>query len=158
MNYFSIIFLAFCPVTLADPVFLCQSKSNPENKRYGDVQFYEVCADNCNCSFMELICLVRDNAAEDADSLSLRSESYAYSQSCPESECICNSDENWAERTKPANNNQPLPIPVYFELPAFAKLKEASELVSKQEGEDPGEETIRLSGLYTEFTRDRTED
>ena len=76
----------------ADPAFFCQNIANLDLKRFGDFDFYAACDGQCDCSFIELICLVR---TPQADYITLNSASLAYSQSCPQTECICNTDELW---------------------------------------------------------------
>lgn len=128
----------------ADAVFFCSNTANPDFKRFGDVDFYKTCDSACKCSFIELICLVRNpvDEAEQLDSssdttgmsssgISLYSASYAFSKSCSQTECICNTDENWAKRTEPANNGKPLPAPIFFDLPSYSQLKEAASLVDQ---------------------------
>ena len=52
MNIFLSTTLLVAQLTNANPAFFCQSKTEPELKRYGDLQFYESCADKCDCSFI----------------------------------------------------------------------------------------------------------
>ena len=66
------------------------------------------------------MCLVRIE-----DNLNLSSESVAYAESCPETECICNNDpKRWAEQAKLANyadTSKPLPSVAVIPMPLFGE-------------------------------------
>ena len=87
----------------ANAVFFCQSRTDPNAFRYGDLTFYQGCKPGaCDCSFIELICLKNAGFEEKEGGnieikFSMNSESYSYAKSCPKSDCLCNLDEErWA--------------------------------------------------------------
>ena len=81
---------------------------------------YEGCGDVCDCSIMELLCLVRN--AETGE-FTFESVSYEYASSCSFTECLCNIIDGWSDATRPATgNNEPLPSPLLIPLPHYGDL------------------------------------
>ena len=126
MKYIPIIAAAYVShwtLVSADPVFYCVSTADSDLKRYGDFSFYEGCDEGaCSCYLSELICLKRSGET----TFTLNSESYAYSDSCAATDCICNVDEDrWSSFTAPANGGIALPSPLQIPLPSIEVLKAA---------------------------------
>lgn len=114
----------------ADLAVHCYSNSNPDLERTGGIVEYEACDGLCQCDAFELACMQRDDAGE----FSLVSMSFTDAAACvDERKCICNSDETAWASTAPINFDEPLPDPVYYELPDYSELKANAEL---EEGDE----------------------
>ena len=116
---------------LADPAFYCEHKTLDEFDGYVDYDRYVACGDVCDCSLIELLCLVRNF---DSGEFTFESVSFEYADTCTATECLCNIVEGWSDASRPATTDgQPLPDPLHIALPHY------DDLVSYANSGDPAD-------------------
>ena len=132
-------------LTLAEPAFYCESKSNSKLANFGTFDRYKGCGEACNCYVFELLCLTRDS--KDNSVFTLESEGYDYANSCLVTECLCNTNSGWEQWSKPANNDVSLPSPLMFELPPYDELRSTA----KSDFKDG--KSVYYRGLFAELQK-----
>ena len=108
----------------ADTAFFCQNKEFPQYNNFGDLALYEGCAEFCDCYAFELICLKKPDPK--AIVFTLEQESFTAMGLCPPTQCLCNSNPDWDKWSKPANNDESLPDPLFFKLPIYQDLEDVA--------------------------------
>lgn len=147
-------------LTIANPVFYCKSNVDESLQGYGNFDLYKNCAGSCDCSFIDLKCLKMSQNGDSVD-YSLSSESLEFAKSCPDTECVCNNDEQrWTTLTQDANGGVPFPKPLHIPLPpyetlqqAFVELNAPSSPTKTDAGQDIGESSENSSVQESETTK-----